>query len=141
MRRQGYSKRMSNAIHPAESSSESSLEPSLLRGTVLSTEDAREIARFFQVLADPTRVRLVKALAEAHESAPGKNPMAVALGRKGGLRGGRARMDSLSPEERKKLAMKAARARWGRAPVPRPVPWTREPLSEDPTGSSESRRT
>jgi DNA-binding transcriptional ArsR family regulator len=31
---------------------------------VLSTDDAREIARFFQVLADPTRVRLVKALAE-----------------------------------------------------------------------------
>lgn len=31
---------------------------------VLSVEDARSIARFFQVLADPTRVRLVKALAE-----------------------------------------------------------------------------
>jgi DNA-binding transcriptional ArsR family regulator len=32
---------------------------------VLSTDDAREIARFFQVLADPTRVRMVKALAES----------------------------------------------------------------------------
>lgn len=31
---------------------------------VLPVEDARSIARFFQVLADPTRVRLVKALAE-----------------------------------------------------------------------------
>ena len=31
---------------------------------VLSCDDAREIARFFQVLADPTRVRIVKALAE-----------------------------------------------------------------------------
>jgi len=30
----------------------------------LPTEDAQYIARFFQVLADPTRVRLVKALAD-----------------------------------------------------------------------------
>ena len=32
--------------------------------SVLSNDDARLIARFFQVLADPTRVRIVKALAE-----------------------------------------------------------------------------
>ena len=32
--------------------------------TVLSSDDARSIARFFQVLADPTRVRIVRALAE-----------------------------------------------------------------------------
>ena len=31
---------------------------------VLPLEDARTIARFFQVLADPPRVRIVKALAE-----------------------------------------------------------------------------
>ncbi len=31
---------------------------------VLTLDDARQIARFFQVLADPTRVRLVKALAD-----------------------------------------------------------------------------
>ena len=31
---------------------------------VLPLDDARTIARFFQVLADPTRVRMVKALAE-----------------------------------------------------------------------------
>jgi hypothetical protein len=43
---------------------------------------------------------------------PGKNPAAVALGRRGGLKGGRARMDSLSPQERRKLAEKAAKARW-----------------------------
>lgn len=51
---------MSNAIYSVQPSSESSLLPD----AVLSTEDAREIARFFQVLADPTRVRLVKALAD-----------------------------------------------------------------------------
>jgi len=31
---------------------------------VLPIEDAQSIARFFQVLSDPTRVRLVKALAD-----------------------------------------------------------------------------
>lgn len=31
---------------------------------ILSNENAQLIARFFQVLADPTRVRLVKALAD-----------------------------------------------------------------------------
>jgi DNA-binding transcriptional ArsR family regulator len=31
---------------------------------VLSLDDARAIARFFQVLADPTRVRMIKALAD-----------------------------------------------------------------------------
>ena len=52
----------------------------------------------------------IEEIAEEH---PGKNPAAVALGRKGGLKGGRARMDSLTAEERRKLALKAAKARWG----------------------------
>jgi hypothetical protein len=51
---------------------------------------------------------------EIAEENPGKNPAAVALGRKGGLKGGRARMDSLTADERKKLAAKAAKARWGK---------------------------
>ena len=42
----------------------------------------------------------------------GKDPAAVALGRKGGLKGGRARADSLSPDERKKIASDAANRRW-----------------------------
>ena len=46
------------------------------------------------------------------EQNPGKNPAAVALGRAGGLKGGRARMDALSPEERRQLGLKGARARW-----------------------------
>ena len=32
--------------------------------TVISTDDALQIARFFQILADPTRVRLIQALAD-----------------------------------------------------------------------------
>ena len=41
-----------------------------------------------------------------------KNPAAVALGRRGGLKGGKARADALSPEERSDIAKKAAQARW-----------------------------
>lgn len=41
-----------------------------------------------------------------------KNPAAVALGRLGGRKGGRARADTLSPERRQEIARKAAAARW-----------------------------
>jgi hypothetical protein len=34
------------------------------------------------------------------------------LGRRGGLKGGRARAEKLTPEERKEIARKAAKARW-----------------------------
>ncbi len=45
-----------------------------------------------------------------------KNPAAVALGRLGGgPTGGKARMAKLTPEERRALAKKAARARWAKA--------------------------
>ncbi len=44
----------------------------------------------------------------------GKNPHAVALGRLGGQKGGKARAERLSPEERSEIAKKAARARWGK---------------------------
>ena len=42
----------------------------------------------------------------------GKDPAAVALGRKGGLKGGKARANSLTAEERSEIAKKAAKARW-----------------------------
>lgn len=41
-----------------------------------------------------------------------KNPAAVALGRLGGKKGGKARAEKLTSEERKEIAQKAARARW-----------------------------
>ena len=43
-----------------------------------------------------------------------KDPAAVALGRRGGLKGGRARADALSPDQRAEIAKKAAKARWGK---------------------------
>ncbi len=42
----------------------------------------------------------------------GKNPAAVALGRLGGQKGGKARAAKLTPDERSEVARKAARARW-----------------------------
>jgi hypothetical protein len=44
----------------------------------------------------------------------GKDPAAVALGRRGGLKGGRARAERMTPEERSESARKAAEARWKR---------------------------
>jgi len=41
-----------------------------------------------------------------------KNPAAVALGRLGGLKGGRARAEKLTDEQRRASAKKAAEARW-----------------------------
>ena len=43
---------------------------------------------------------------------PPKNPAAVALGRLGGMKGGKARAQKLSPKKRSLIAKKAAEARW-----------------------------
>jgi hypothetical protein len=45
---------------------------------------------------------------------PSKNPHAVALGRLGGLKGGMARAEALSPRKRSQIAAKAAKTRWGK---------------------------
>jgi len=51
--------------------------------------------------------------AEDKPEQPEKNPAAVALGRLGGLKGGKARAAKLSPAKRKAIAKKAAAKRWG----------------------------
>jgi hypothetical protein len=43
-----------------------------------------------------------------------KNPAAVALGRLGGLKGGKARAESLSDSRRREIAKRAASARWSK---------------------------
>ena len=47
--------------------------------------------------------------------AEGKNPAAVALGRLGGKKGGKARAEKLTAEERSAIARQAAQARWQKA--------------------------
>jgi hypothetical protein len=51
-------------------------------------------------------------LAATAKNNPGKNPAAVMLGRMGGLKGGKARADKLTAEQRSEIARKAAQARW-----------------------------
>lgn len=56
--------------------------------------------------------------APAPEAPPpddGKNPAAVALGRLGGLKGGKARAKSMTKKERTAAAKKAAAARWSKS--------------------------
>ncbi len=44
----------------------------------------------------------------------GKNKAAQELGRLGGLKGGKARAEKLTPEQRSEIARKAAKARWAK---------------------------
>lgn len=53
-----------------------------------------------------------EAIGNAPDPDGGKNPAAVALGRLGGAKGGKARAAKLSPEQRSEIAKKAAAARW-----------------------------
>ncbi len=52
------------------------------------------------------------ATGEAEVNEDGKNVAAVALGRLGGLKGGKARAESLTAKKRTEIAKKAAAARW-----------------------------
>lgn len=66
---------------------------------------------------DPNQLaHLIAAIAtgEVQDADPdaGKDPAAVALGRKGGLKGGSARALSLTPKKRMEIAKKAATSRW-----------------------------
>src|SRR5258706_15011841 len=58
------------------------------------------------------------ATGQVEDAAPddGKNPAAVALGRLGGQKGGKARAAKLSPKKRSQIARKAAAARWTKRP-------------------------
>jgi hypothetical protein len=59
----------------------------------------------------------LRTVEEAIGSSLTKNPAAVALGRRGGLKGGKARAKALTSEQRKAIAQKggmAKAARWGK---------------------------
>jgi hypothetical protein len=66
---------------------------------------------------DPNqRAKMIVDLAtgEITEPVSTKNPAAVELGRLGGLKGGKARAESLTAERRKEIAVQAAKKRWGK---------------------------
>jgi hypothetical protein len=89
-----------------------------------TTDMVRDVMRRIDELADtPIPARAVPKAPEkgpaevptpVHPMEREKDPAAVALGRRGGLKGGKARMGALTPEQRRRLAKKAARARWGK---------------------------
>ncbi len=69
------------------------------------------------IVADATSEDRPEKLQDA---TPGKNPAAVALGRLGGLKGGKARAAKLSAKKRKEIAKDAATARWAKTPKKKP---------------------
>jgi len=71
--------------------------------------DANQLA--FQVVGELTGTL---APLPPENAGPPKNPAAVALGKLGGSKGGKARAANLSPEKRHEIAQKAAQARWAK---------------------------
>jgi hypothetical protein len=73
--------------------------------------------RDFSVIA---RVVVEKTIGEKLDGTPlddpnaGKNPHAVALGRLGGVKGGKARAANLTKRKLKAIGKKGAEARWGK---------------------------
>ena len=72
-----------------------------------SSKRPRDVNSLAKLIAD-----VATGQAELPKTDDGKDPAAVALGRKGGLKGGRARADGMSAKRRSEIAMKAASARW-----------------------------
>lgn len=66
-----------------------------------------------------TAFAILKQVTEEAEAQPMKNPAAVALGRLGGLKGGKARADSLTPAKRKAIARIGWRGIYSRSQSPK----------------------
>lgn len=64
----------------------------------------------FSIMQDATEDVPIETPAE--NILPEKDPLAVELGRRGGLKGGKARSDALTPKQRSEIARKAAKKRW-----------------------------
>jgi hypothetical protein len=68
----------------------------------------------FRVVQEATGQSQPETKEATPESPVDRHAAAVALGRLGGLKGGKARANKLTPEQRKESAKKAAKARWGK---------------------------
>jgi hypothetical protein len=64
--------------------------------------------------SDPNSLAAMIVAESTTEEPPKKNPHAVALGRKGGKIGGKARAKALTAERKREIAKAAAEARWGK---------------------------
>lgn len=68
--------------------------------------DANQLAKFITDVAT--------GAAELPKTEEGKDPLAVALGRRGGLKGGKARAEQLSSRRLSQIGKAGAKARWGK---------------------------
>jgi hypothetical protein len=68
----------------------------------------------FRVVQEATGQSESEVKEATPESSVDRHAAAVALGRLGGLKGGKARASKLTPEQRRESARKAAKARWGK---------------------------
>lgn len=75
------------------------------RSSKSKKSDINELAR---LIVDQT----TNAQPEIKTTHKDKNPAAVALGRLGGLKGGKARAEKLSKRRLRQIAQNAAKARW-----------------------------
>lgn len=66
----------------------------------------------YRVVQEATEQVEPKPEQDKPQTIDGKNPHAVALGRLGGLKGGKARANKLTPEQRREIATRAAVKRW-----------------------------
>lgn len=69
----------------------------------------------FETIAFEVFQKAIGEIPKEEAPDPNKDPKAVTLGRMGGLKGGKARADSLTPAKRKEIATKAAEKRWGKS--------------------------
>lgn len=75
--------------------------------------DPQSLKRSKDVITNAVRVmRIATGEIDEETPEPAKNSAAVALGRRGGLKGGKARAAKLTPEKRAEIARNAAQARW-----------------------------
>ena len=79
---------------------------------VAMPERSRKRPRDVNELAKRLVDEATEQVATEADSDSGKDPAAVALGRKGGLKGDKARAARMTAEERSEAARNAARKRW-----------------------------
>lgn len=77
-----------------------------------SNKRPRDVNQLAKYIVDMSTGELPKEEPPAQRE---KNPAAVALGRLGASKGGRARAEKLSDEQRREIAKRAAETRWKKA--------------------------
>lgn len=79
---------------------------------IVSMKKKKKMPRDINALAKNILDLTTEEATPEEETPSDKNPHAVALGRLGGKKGGKARAKKLTKEQRSEIARKAAKARW-----------------------------